>query len=198
MKQLVIATHNRDKAREITALLSDIGVDVLTLDAFPQIGPIVEDADTLEGNALLKAAAVHRATGLPSLGDDTGLEVHSLYGEPGVFSSRYSGEHATYAENVAKLLAELKHFPPRRRGARFRCVIAFAAPGIEPRTVAGVCRGTILEKPRGTGGFGYDPVFLPEGFDVTLAEMDLDVKNSISHRGRAVGKMLPILREFFK
>jgi XTP/dITP diphosphohydrolase len=198
MKQLVIATHNRDKAREITALLSDIGVDVLTLDAFPQIGPIVEDADTLEGNALLKAAAVHRATGLPSLGDDTGLEVHSLYGEPGVFSSRYSGEHATYAENVAKLLAELKHFPPRRRGARFRCVIAFAAPGIEPRTVEGVCRGTILEKPRGTGGFGYDPVFLPEGFDVTLAEMDLDVKNSISHRGRAVGKMLPILREFFK
>jgi len=198
MKQLVIATHNRDKAREITALLSDSGVGVLTLDAFPQIGPIAEDADTLEGNALIKAAAVYRATGLPSLGDDTGLEVHSLYGEPGVFSSRYSGEHATYAENVAKLLAEMKHFPPRRRGARFRCVVAFAAPGIVPRTVEGVCRGTILEKQRGTGGFGYDPVFLPEGFDRTLAEMDLSVKNSISHRGQAVQKMLPILREYFK
>ena len=198
MKQLVIATHNRDKAREITALLFDIGVEVLTLDAFPQIGTIAEDSDTLEGNALLKAAAVHHATGLPSLGDDTGLEVHSLYGEPGVFSSRYSGEHATYAENVAKLIAAMKHFPPRRRGARFRCVLSFVAPGTGPRTVEGVCRGTILEKPRGTGGFGYDPVFLPEGFDMTLAEMDLAVKNSISHRGRAVGKMLPILREFFK
>ncbi len=198
MKQLVIATHNMDKAREITALLSDIGVGVRTLDAFPQIGPIVEDADTLEGNALLKATAVHRATGLPSLGDDTGLEVHSLYGDPGVYSSRYSGEHATYAGNVAKLLAEMKHFPPRRRGARFRCVVAFVGPGIEPRTVEGLCRGTILEKRRGTGGFGYDPVFLPEGFDMTLAEMDLSVKNSISHRGQAVQKMLPILRDYFK
>ena len=118
MKKLVLATHNRDKAREISALLSDLGVDVLTLDAFPQIGPIVEDAGTLEGNALLKANAVSRATGLPSLGDDTGLEVHSLYGEPGVYSSRYSGEMATYSENVAKLIDRLKHFPPRRRGAR--------------------------------------------------------------------------------
>jgi len=198
MKQLVIATHNRDKAREITALLSDIGVEVLTLDAFPQIGAIVEDAETLEGNALLKAVAVHSVTGLPSLGDDTGLEVHSLYGEPGVFSSRYSGEHATYAENVAKLIAAMKHFPPRRRGARFRCVLSFVAPGMEPRTVEGACSGTILEKQRGTGGFGYDPVFLPEGFDTTLAEMDLSAKNNISHRGRAVRQMLPILREYFK
>ncbi len=198
MKQLVVATHNRDKVREISALLSGLGVEVLTLDSYPQIGPIVEDADTLEGNALLKAAAVGRATGLPSLGDDTGLEVHSLYGEPGVYSSRYSGEHATYADNVAKLLVSMKAFPPRRRGARFRCVLAFAAPGRSPQTVEGVCRGTILEKPRGTGGFGYDPVFLPAGYEKTLAEMDLSLKNSISHRGRAMREILPILKEYFK
>jgi XTP/dITP diphosphohydrolase len=198
MKQLLIATHNRDKVREISALLSGLGVDVLTLDAYPGIGTIVEDAGTLEGNALLKANAVHRATGLPSLGDDTGLEVHSLYGEPGVFSSRYSGEHATYAGNLSKLIAAMKSFPPRRRGARFRCSIAFVAPGRSPVTVEGVCRGTILEKPRGNGGFGYDPVFLPEGSEKTLAEMDLASKNRISHRARAIEQILPILREYFK
>jgi XTP/dITP diphosphohydrolase len=197
MKQLVLATHNRDKAHEIAALLADLGVGVLTLDAFPQIGPIAEDAGTLEGNALLKANAVGRATGLPALGDDTGLEVHSLYGEPGVYSSRYSGEHATYAENVARLLANMKSFPPRRRAARFRCALAFVAPGIGPRTVEGVCRGDILERPRGIGGFGYDPVFLPKGFDKTLAEMDLSLKNTLSHRALAMEEMLPILREYF-
>jgi len=198
MKQLVLATHNRDKAREISALLSDLSVDVLTLDAFPKIGPVVEDAGTLEGNALLKATAVYRGTGLPSLGDDTGLEVHALYGEPGVYSSRYAGEHATYSENVAKLVAGMKHFPPRRRGARFRCVLAFVAPGTGPQTVEGVCLGSILEKPRGLGGFGYDPVFLPSGSDTTLAEMDLSLKNEISHRGRAMREMIPRLREYFK
>lgn len=198
MKQLVLATHNRDKAREISALLSDLSVEVLTLDAFPRIGLIAEDAGTLEGNALLKASAVGRATGLPSLGDDTGLEVHSLYGEPGVYSSRYSGEHASYAENVAKLIASMKHFPPRRRGARFRCALAFVAPGTGPRTVVGVCRGRILEKPRGMGGFGYDPLFLPNGFDKTLAEMDLSLKNRISHRARAMQQIVPVLREYFK
>jgi XTP/dITP diphosphohydrolase len=198
MKQLVLATHNGDKAREISALLADLGVEVLTLDRFPQIGAIAEDAGTLEGNALLKAIAVGRATGLPSLGDDTGLEVHSLYGEPGVYSSRYAGENATYAENVAKLIAGMKYFPPRRRGARFRCALTFLAPGVGPRTVEGVCSGTILEKPRGTGGFGYDPVFLPNGFDKTFAEMDLSLKNGISHRGRAIREIIPILREYFK
>ncbi len=198
MKKLVLATRNRDKVREISALLSDLGVEVLALDAFPQIGPIAEDSGTLEGNALLKAEAVRRATGLPALGDDTGLEVHSLYGEPGVYSSRYSGEHATYAENVSKLLAAMKSFPPRRRAARFRCALVFVAPEIGARTVEGVCRGSILEEPRGTRGFGYDPVFLPKGFGKTLAEMDLSLKNKLSHRGLAMKEMLPILREYFK
>jgi len=198
MKQLVIATHNRDKTREISALLADQSVEVLTLDAFPRIGPIVEDAGTLEGNALLKASAVARATGLPSLGDDTGLEVYYLNGEPGVYSSRYSGENATYAQNVAKLIKAMKGVPERRRAARFRCVMAFIAPGIEPFVVEGVCRGTILEKPRGNGGFGYDPVFLPQGYRQTLAEMEMSVKNTLSHRAHAMQNMLPNLKEYFK
>jgi len=198
MKQLILATHNRDKAREISALLSNAAVEVLTLDAFPQIGPIVEDADTLQGNALLKANAVARATKLPSLGDDTGLEVGYLNGEPGVYSSRYSGEHATYASNVAKLIREMKGVPERRRGARFRCVLAFVVPGREPLTAEGICRGTILEDPRGSGGFGYDPLFLPRGYRQTLAEMDMSVKNTLSHRALAMQNMLPHLREFFK
>jgi XTP/dITP diphosphohydrolase len=198
MKKLVLATRNRDKVREISALLSDLGLEVLALDAFPQIGPIAEDSGTLEGNALLKAEAVRRATGLPALGDDTGLEVHSLYGEPGVYSSRYSGEHATYAENVSKLLAIMKSFPPRRRAARFRCALVFVAPETGARTVEGICLGSILEEPRGTRGFGYDPVFLPKGFGKSLAEMDLSLKNKLSHRGLAMIEMLPILREYFK
>jgi XTP/dITP diphosphohydrolase len=198
MSRLVLATHNHDKAREISALMNAPGVEVLTLDAFPQIGPIVEDAGTLEGNALLKAGAVARATGLPSLGDDTGLEVYYLNGAPGVYSSRYSGENATYAENVAKLIKSMKGVPPRRRGARFRCVLAFVVPGRETRTVEGICRGTILERRRGSGGFGYDPVFQPDGQIQTLAEMDMSLKNTLSHRGLAMRQMLPILREFYK
>ena len=121
-----------------------------------------------------------------------------MYGAPGIYSSRYSGEHATYAENVSKLMTDMKSFPPRRRGARFRCALAFVAPGIGPRMVEGICQGSLLEKPRGTGGFGYDPVFLPKGFEKTLAEMDLSLKNTLSHRGLAMKGMLPILREYFK
>jgi len=198
MKQLVLATHNRDKAREISALLASESVEVLTLDAFPQIGPIAEDADTLKGNALLKANAVARATNLPSLGDDTGLEVGYLNGEPGVYSSRYSGAGATYASNVAKLIRAMKGVPERRRAALFRCVLAFVVPGMEPVTVEGICRGSILENPRGNGGFGYDPVFLPRGYQQTLAEMDMSVKNTLSHRARAMQNMLPFLKEHFK
>ena len=198
MNQLVLATHNRDKEREISALVSGLGVEVLTLDAYPQIGPIVEDADTLEGNALLKANAVSRATGLPALGDDTGLEVYYLNGRPGVYSSRYAGENATYADNVAMLVTNMKGVPPRRRAARFRCVLAFVVPGRKPLIVEGVCRGTTLEKPRGNGGFGYDPLFLPEGHTQTLAEMDMALKNTLSHRGRAMQQMLPLLKESYK
>ena len=198
MKQLLLATHNPDKTKEFQSMLRDLGVEVVTLDAFPSIGPIVEDADTLEGNALLKAAAVFEATGLPSLADDTGLEVHYLGGAPGLYSSRYAGEKVTYAENVAKLLKDLRGVPPRRRAARFRAVLTFLAPGQSPKTVEGICPGAIIESPRGRGGFGYDPVFVPTGETRTFAEIGGIDKNKISHRGRAVERMRPILREYYK
>ena len=198
MKQLLLATHNPDKAKEFQSMLGDLGVEVVTLDAFPSIGPIAEDADTLEGNALLKAAAVFEATGLPSLADDTGLEVHYLGGAPGLYSSRYAGEKVTYAENVAKLLKDLRGVPPRRRAARFRAVLTFLAPGQSPKTVEGICSGAIIESPRGHGGFGYDPVFVPTGETRTFAEIGGIDKNKISHRGRAVERMRPILREYYR
>lgn len=198
VKKLVVATHNRDKTREFSELLNELAVEVLPLDAFPSIGEVAEDAPTLEGNALLKARAVHRATGLPSLADDTGLEVYYLNGEPGVYSSRYSGEGATYAQNVAKLLVRMRGVPPRRRAARFRCVLAFVSGSGSPVTVEGVCPGQITEHPRGTNGFGYDPLFLPDGQHLTLAEMDIRLKNTLSHRAVAMQQIKPFLREFFK
>jgi XTP/dITP diphosphohydrolase len=197
MKQLVLATHNKHKAEEFGQLLSGLGVEVLTLDRFPAIGDIVEDADTLEGNAEIKAETVFRATGLPSLGDDTGLEVFYLGGEPGVYSSRYSGPGATYASNCKKLLNNMLGVPARRRGARFRCALCFLAPGGVNHAVEGICKGSIIENPRGSNGFGYDPIFLPDGFDRTLAEMSPEEKNRLSHRGRAAELIKPHLVSYF-
>jgi XTP/dITP diphosphohydrolase len=197
MKRLIIATHNNDKGVEFRTMLSGSGVEVLTLDSFPSIGAIPETGETLEENSLLKADAVYRATGLPSLADDTGLEVFYLAMAPGVCSSRYAGEGASYADNVAKLLRAMKGVPARRRGARFRCVLTFMAPGCPPAATDGVCKGNILEAPRGGAGFGYDPVFLPSGADRAFAELDPESKNAISHRGRAMQKMRLLLNEYF-
>ena len=198
MKQLILATHNRHKAEEFQMILAGLDMEILTLDRYPDISDIVEDADTLEGNALKKAHTVHRHTGLPSVADDTGLEVFYLNNAPGVFSSRYAGEGASYADNCKKLLSDLRGLPPRRRAARFRCVLAFVAPGGVERLAEGVCRGTILENGRGEGGFGYDPVFRPAGWDLTFAEMEPAVKNSLSHRALALQALRGTLQEYFK
>jgi XTP/dITP diphosphohydrolase len=192
--KLLLATHNKHKADEFQAMLRDFGVEVLTLDAFPQIGEIAEDAETIEGNALKKAKEVYDLTGIPAMADDTGLEVFYLNKAPGVYSSRYARLEATYAENCRKLLTNLKGVPPRRRGAQFRCVLALVAPGTAPIFAEGVCPGVITESPIGDGGFGYDPIFLPEGHNQTFAEMPLDVKNAISHRGRALQRMKELLK----
>ncbi len=197
MKQLVLATANRHKVRELELLLADLRIRLLTLDDFPGITPAEEDQPTLEGNALKKARTVHAATKLPSLADDSGLEVHYLNDAPGVFSSRYAGPNASYAENCKKLLNALRGVPPRRRAARFRCVLAFVAPGIE-RMVEGILPGAITEEQHGMGGFGYDPIFLPQGYPQTLAEMSESRKNSISHRGRAVELMKIELSAYMK
>ena len=197
MNQLVLATHNKHKAEELQLLLTGTGIEIFTLETFPQVGDIHEDGETLEANALKKAREVFRLTSLPALGDDTGLEVHYLNEVPGVFSARYAGPGASYTDNVKKLLAAMKGVPPRRRAARFRCVLAFVAPGVE-RVVEAICRGTIVEAPRGSGGFGYDPVFLPMSYDQTFAEMSMDVKNTLSHRALALQQMKSVVAGHFK
>ncbi|NOY77901.1 MAG: XTP/dITP diphosphatase [Calditrichaeota bacterium] len=185
---IVLATKNKDKIREIKKILSDLSIELKTMADFPDMPDVEEDGATLEENALKKAVEFHNFTGLPALADDTGLEVDALSGAPGVYSSRFAGEEASYADNRKKLLEELKGVPEEKRGAQFRCVVAFV-DGSYQMTTEGIVRGKILTEERGNGGFGYDPVFwLPE-FEKTFAEMDLDKKNGISHRGIAFRKM---------
>lgn len=157
---------------------------------FPELEEVEEDQPTLEGNALKKAEYVHSVTGLPSLSDDTGLEVDALAGAPGVYSARYAGEEASYQDNVLKLLAEMKNADVRK--AQFRTVMAFVTSD-NAHTFEGVVEGIILDHQRGEGGFGYDPVFKPDGYEQTFAELESSVKNKISHRGRAIQEFLKFL-----
>ncbi len=193
--KLVLATRNSDKIREIREALAGLPFEVTSLEAFPRLGEIPEEGATLEENALTKAETVARETGLPALADDTGLEVEALGGRPGVRSSRYAGERATYEDNVRKLLDELSGVPPERRGALFRTVIALAFPEEASRVVEGKCKGTILSEPRGKSGFGYDPVFVPDGGSRSFAEISLAEKNAISHRGKALAAARRLLEE---
>ena len=195
MTQLVLATRNKDKVGELRSLFSDLHLELLLLDQFSNIHEVAEDQDSLEGNALKKAREVSQTTGLPSLADDSGLEVHYLNDAPGVYSSRYAGPNATYADNCKKLLEKLRGVPPRRRAAQFRCVLALLVPGLFEKTVEGACSGTIIESPRGNNGFGYDPIFVPTGYKQTLAELDSSLKNTLSHRAKAVEKMKHYLLE---
>jgi len=171
-------------------LLDPLGIEVLSALDFPDLEEVVEDQPTLEGNALKKARYVGEMTGLPSLSDDTGLEVEALNGAPGVFSARYAGENVTYQENVLKLLSEMEGKQNRR--AQFKTVMAYIGSEGE-YTFEGVVPGEILDFQKGDGGFGYDPVFLPNGFDKTFAELDSKTKNSISHRARAIQKFIGFL-----
>jgi XTP/dITP diphosphohydrolase len=198
MHTLVLATRNKDKITELTRMLDGMPLDIRTLDNFPSIGELVEDADTLEGNALRKAHAVFRTTGLPSLADDSGLEVGYLIGAPGVHSSRYAGPGATYADNCTKLLRSMRGVPARRRGARFRCVLALVGPESVEHLAEGSIEGRIIEEPRGRNGFGYDPLFVPKGYTQTFAEMESSLKNTLSHRAQALTKMREILGQYFR
>ena len=191
--EVLIATHNRYKVQEISSLLADIRWSVKSLSDFPGVPNTIEDLPTLEGNALKKASEGFRATGILTIADDTGLECYYLELKPGVLSARYAGENATFADNNAKLLNALKGVPPRRRNARFRTVIAIVGKGIQ-KVVEGKLEGTIGEFPRGTNGFGYDPLFIPRGSKKTYAEMSLEEKNNISHRAMAVANAIEVLK----
>lgn len=191
--EILIATKNRHKVEEISHLLSSPQFSVRSLDDFPNIPKTVEDEPTLESNAMKKAREAFKAAGVLTLADDTGLECYYLELKPGVFSARYSGENATYADNNAKLLLALKGVPPRRRNARFRSVIAIVGSNIE-KIVEGTMEGAIAEAPHGSNGFGYDPLFIPRGSKKTYAEMTLEEKNKVSHRAAALTKAVEVLR----
>ena len=193
--KVVLASRNRGKLREIVPLLAGLDFELCTVDEIAPDCELREDGDTFEANALAKARQAARATGLPAIADDSGLEVSALSGAPGVYSARYAGLPSDDARNNAKLLEALRGVPAARRAARFRCVAVFvdAARGIEiVRT--GDCAGEILEAPRGDLGFGYDPLFLVPALGRTMAELPLDEKNRLSHRAAAFRALADALR----
>jgi XTP/dITP diphosphohydrolase len=192
--KFVLATFNPDKRRELEAILAPSGVTLVTLADVPGAVAPEETGATLEENAYIKARAALALTGMPAIAEDTGLEVDALDGGPGVETARYAGPKATYADNVAKLLAELKGIPTERRTARFRTVCVVAYPDGVELMADGTLEGRITERPRGTGGFGYGPVFeVPEAGDRTLAELSDAERNAISHRGRAVSRAAKLI-----
>lgn len=192
LDKLVIASQNPHKITEMQSLLHPLGIVVLSTKDFPELEEVIEDQPDLEGNALKKARYVSEQTGLPALSDDTGLEVDALDGAPGVYSARYAGENPSYQDNVLKLLGELENKTNRK--ARFRTVVALVY-GEDAYTFEGICKGEIIAEQKGDQGFGYDPIFRPDGYDKTFAELDSSIKNSISHRGRAVNKFVEFLKK---
>ena len=196
-KTLVLATHNTHKQSEMNSILTGLGLTIIGLDKFPEIKDIEETGTTLIENALIKARTIQAITGLPSLADDTGLEVDALNGSPGVYSARYAGENATFEENVTKMLVALKGIPDEKRTARFRTVLAFVDSNSE-LCKNGVIEGKITKKAYGIDGFGYDPIFRPKNYDLTFSEMQSEQKNRISHRAIALGKMKIILETYYK
>ena len=195
---IVLATRNRKKIEEIKKIMSETfsGTDIkiLTPDDFPQCLEVEEDGKTFEANAVKKAVYISKCTGMTAIADDSGLEVYALNGAPGVFSARYAGESANDSANCEKLLYEMRGLPDERRKARFACCIAVAS-GDDVRTFVGHAEGKIGTEPIGDKGFGYDPLFYPEGHSRTFAEMSDDEKNALSHRGKALAELQKYLKE---
>lgn len=193
----MVASRNRHKLVELEQLLAGVPVEVRALGDYPGSPEVVEDGDTFRDNAVKKAREAAAFTGEWALADDSGLEVDALGGEPGVRSARFAGEPTDDARNNAKLLSLLRGVSPGRRTARFRSVVALAGPDGELETVEGTVEGRIIEAPRGTGGFGYDPLFLLPDLGRTMAELSPEEKNAVSHRGRAMAALARRLRARF-
>ncbi len=222
--RVLLATRNQGKVKEFTKLFGSVpGLEIVSLDSLPPLPEVVEDGDTFEQNAAKKARQLAQAAGMPALADDSGLEVDALDGAPGVFSARFAGPGATDADNNHKLLSLMADVPDARRTARFRCVLALATPDSPNQMAAppatppdgtcdgwvrhqdtahqcwlhledGACEGRVVREPRGDHGFGYDPIFVPEGHTRTMAELAPEQKNLISHRARAAQQMAEFLR----
>ena len=191
--ELVVATRNAGKLKEIRRLLESRGIRVRGLEEFPGVPDVVEDGQTFAENAIKKAEAVAQFTSLPCLADDSGLVVDALQGRPGVHSARFSGAEADDQSNNRKLLDEMAAVPKIQRQAAFCCVMALCMPGQSPRLFQGRVNGAILERQQGDGGFGYDPLFWLPGYNCTMAELPLDTKNQISHRGQALRQLVDFL-----
>ena len=192
--KLVLATKNSGKVIEFRRILSDLGathLEVVGLDEFPEIGDIEETGKTFEENSLLKARTICKLTGLPAIADDSGICVDALGGAPGLYSARYSGQGDT--ANNEKLLAEMANVPDENRGAYFICVAAYVRPDGFERVEEGRFYGKILHQSKGSGGFGYDPLFQPEGLNCSSAELSAEEKDAISHRGKAMRAIAPYI-----
>jgi len=195
--KIVLATKNLHKIEEIQHAIENFGIELLSLLDFPNMPDVVEDGLCLEENSLKKAKEISIFTGFTALADDTGLEVDALGGAPGVFSARYAGIEADYSANNIKLLKEIQQIAHPWRTARFRCVMTLYGQNIL-EVAEGRLEGHIIDNNKGKNGFGYDPIFVPKGYTITLAEMSMEEKNAISHRGQAVNKMAVIIKKLIK
>ena len=195
--KLVLATSNWGKLAELQQMLADTTISILSLADFGSIVKVEESGSTFAENAILKAVGYARQIGLPTLADDSGIEIAALDGRPGIHSARYGGD-TPFAEKMSLVLAEVTTIDPNNRHARFVSSIALAsADGKVIQTVEGVCTGSLASGPRGKGGFGYDPIFVPDGFDQTFGELPNAIKGQISHRSRAFSQIMPYLRDFY-
>ena len=192
-REILVATRNPGKQREVTAVLGALGVEFVTLERFGDLAEAVEDGETFAANAAAKARHYSRLTGMWTLADDSGLEVDALGGAPGVRSARYAGPQRSDAANNARLIVELRDVPDERRTARFRCAVAVASGERLLAEASGTIEGRIIDEPRGSNGFGYDPHFLIPELGRTSAELPPEHKNRISHRGRALAALAPEL-----
>jgi len=183
--KIVVATHNKDKFKELYHGLKSLKIELLSLEDFPEIGEIIENGNTLEQNALIKARTVNQLTSLPAISDDTGLFVDALNGDPGIYSARYAGENSTYLDNINKMLHEMKNIPEGKRQANFSTVMAYV-DGKRELIAEGFVKGIISNKIKGIGGFGYDSIFYVCNKGKTFSEMSIEEKNLISHRSRAI------------
>lgn len=193
--KILIASANNHKVEEIKSILSEKNIDVVSHNDFPPIPDVAETGVTLEENAHIKALAYHKETGLPVIADDTGLFVDALNGKPGVYSARYAGDDATYSDNCNKLISELKKLGLKSSPAHFMTVICYLKNENDFKFFEGRVNGMIATELCGTNGFGYDPLFIPDGYDITFAEMTNTQKNELSHRARAVKKFVEGVRE---
>jgi XTP/dITP diphosphohydrolase len=192
---VVLATRNQGKIVELRRILASYDVELVGLDAFPEVGDVAETGDSFAANALLKAHAVSQATGLTAVADDSGLAVDALNGMPGILSARWSGRHGADEANLSLLLAQVADVPDDRRGAAFVCAAAATTPAGDEVVVEARIEGVLAREPRGSNGFGYDPVFVPTGQTRTTAEMTAEEKDAISHRGQAFRALAPRLSE---